>query len=283
MLAAWAVGLGTVVGVATLGMRTVEERTPAETERSAPSATASRPLGARSIRLDQPARRDQLVTTADVVVRGQAEARVARIRVTLESRGGKILATQWIEPRALSPDAAVRFEARFETTTTRPAGALWVIATALRVDGIPIDSVRRRFQLGEVRAVALPTTREVVVRGRVAVTLGDVRIVLQSRAGTEIASASIDPTGHGHADWVPFESRFRLAGDGEGEQPAFIVAVDGDGRPIDDVRHPFSVGRYLFIPASSGPAMEPATRSRRIGEDGLMGGIPFGTNVLSGS
>ena len=272
-----------MVGLAALGTTTDQERTPAEAERPTPSLTLTRPVGARSIRLDQPARRDQLVTTPDIVVRGLAGPSVTRIRVTIESRGGKILATQWIDPRASSSDRAARFEARFETTTARPTGALWVTATALRADGIPIDAVRRRFQLGEVRAVALPTTREVVVRGRVAVTLGDVRIVLQSRTGTELASAGIDPTGHGHADWVPFESRFRLERDGEGEPPAFFIAVDGDGQPIDHVRHPFSVGSYLFIPASSGPAMAPAAQSRRTGEDGLMGGLPFGTNVASGA
>jgi len=120
----------------------------------------------------------------------------------------------------------------------------------------------------------------VVVRGRVAEALGDVRIVLQSQSGSEIASASIDPTGHGHGGWVPFESRFRVAPDDQGEWPAFIVAVDGGGRPIDPVRHPFNVRPYLFIPASLGPATVPTRSIHTTGEDGVMGGIPFGTNFL---
>jgi hypothetical protein len=158
---------------------------------------------------------------------------------------------------------------------------MWVTATAIGPDGVPIDALRRRFQLGEIQDVSTAaTTREVVVRGRVATDLGDVRIVLQSRGGTPIASAAIDPTGHGHADWVPFESRFRLAPDSDDSWPVYIVAVDADGRPIEPVRHPFSVRAYLFIPASSGPALEPVRWIHTTGEDGLMGGIPFGTNFL---
>jgi hypothetical protein len=287
VLATWVIGLGSVVGLAVLGAGTAEERTTGDENRTAASvamAERTERAGARSIRLDQPARRDEVVTTREVVVRGQAGTGVDRVRVTLESRGGKLLASQWID-RATSTDGETfPFEARFEATTARPAGVMWVTATALGADGVPIDALRRRFQLGEIRdipAVGMP--REVVVRGRVAETLGDVRIVLQSQTGMQIASAALDPTGHGHADWVPFESRFSVAPDAEGRWPAFIVAVDAAGRPIEPVRHPFNLAAYLFIPASSGPALERAHPMHTTGEDGLMGGIPFGTNFLTDS
>jgi hypothetical protein len=278
VLAAWVVGLGAVVGLAVMGADTVEERTITDANRPTASIAVAERAGPRSLRLDQPARRDEVVTTREVVVRGQAGTGVARIRVTLESRGSKILATRWID-RTAADGETFPFEARFEATTARPAGVMWVTAAALGADGVPIDALRRRFQLGEIQDVpAVGTTREVVVRGRVAATLGDVRITLQSRTGMQIASAALDPTGHGHADWVPFESRFSVAPDDEGRWPAFIVAVDAAGRPIEPVRHPFSVATYLFIPASSGPALDATDSMHTTGEDGLMGGIPFGTN-----
>jgi hypothetical protein len=281
VLAAWVVGLGAVVGLAVMGAGTAEERTTGDANRPTASIVVAERAGARSIQLDQPARRDEVVTTREVVVRGQAGTDVDRIRVTLESRGGKLLASQWIDRTTSTDGELFAFEARFEATTARPAGVMWVTATALGADGVPIDALRRRFQLGEIRDVpAVGMAREVVVRGRVAATLGDVRIILQSRTGTQIASAALDPTGHGHADWVPFESRFSVAPDDEGRWPAFIVAVDAAGRPIERVRHPFNVATYLFIPASSGPAIHRTDSMHTTGEDGLMGGIPFGTNFL---
>lgn len=242
-------------------------------------AAVAEPARARSISLDQPARRDVVVTTPDVVVRGEAGPDVTRIRVTLESRGSKILASEWID-RAANAGETFPFEARFEARMPRPAGVMWVTATALGEDGVPIDALRRRFQLGAIREVPAVATREVVVRGRVAAALGEVRIVLQSHAGAEVASASIDPTGHGHADWVPFESRFLLSPDDQGDWPAYIVAVDGGGIAIESARYPFNVRTYLFIPASSGPAIPRLGPIHTTGEDGLMGGIPFGTNFL---
>ncbi len=281
MLAAWVIGLGAVVGLAVMGAGTASEVTTSDANRPMASIAVAEPETARSLRLDQPARRDEVVTTPDIIVRGQAGAGVARVRVSLESRGSKILATQWIDRTTSTHGDVLTFEARFEATTSRPAGVMWVTATALGADGIPIDALRRRFQLGELRVVpARSTTREVVVRGRVARSLGDVRIVLQSQNGSKIASASIDPTGGGHGGWVPFESRFRLAPDDQGERPAFIVAVDAGGSPIDPVRHPFGDRAYVFIPASLGPAIEPTRSIHTTGEDGAMGGIPFGTNFL---
>ena len=266
------------MGVGVSGARTVDERTTTDLNRATASLTLSEPARMRSLSIDRPARRDEIVTTPDIVVRGQAGTDVTRIRVTLESRGGKILASDWID-RAAGGGETFPFETRFEATTARPAGTMWVTATALSSDGIPIDAIRRRFQLGAIRdAPTVGTARDVVLRGRVAKALGDVRIVLQARDGTQIASAAIDPTGHGHAGWVPFESRISLPPGKQSDRPAFIVAVDGTGRPIDTVRQPFSAQLFLFIPASSGPAIERTDASHTTGEDGVMGGIPFGTN-----
>jgi hypothetical protein len=280
---AWVVGLVAVVGLAITSAGPAEERTTAEASRAAASIAAAEPAGARSISLHQPARRDQVVTTPDIVVRGEAGTDVTRIRVTLESRGNKILASEWID-RTVDAGEAFPFETRFEARMPRPAGVMWVTATALGADGVPMDALRRRFQLGEIRdEPPTATTREVVVRGRVAEVLGDVRIVLEWADGSRVASTPVDPTGHGHGDWVPFEARFRLRiPPSGGAWPSFIVAVDRAGAPIDATRYPFTVRSYVFIPASSGPALAPPARPvlHTTGEDGVMGGIPFGTNFL---
>ena len=142
------------------------ERIDPEANRATASVAAAAPATARSIRLDQPARRDEVVTTPDILVRGQAGTDVARIRVTLESRGGKILASDWIERTASDGRERFPFEARFEATTARPAGVMWITATALGADGIPIDALRRRFQLGEILDIPdAVTTRDVHTTG----------------------------------------------------------------------------------------------------------------------
>lgn len=149
----------------------------------------------------------------------------------------------------------------------------------------PVPSTAAEPSIPQVEPVRRPPdTREVVVRGRVTHALGDVRIVLEWADGSRIASAPVDPTGFGHGDWIPFETRFRLRTPPPGGAwPSFIVAVDGAGRTIDATRYPFTVRSYVYIPASRGPAIaRPASSDGRptLGEDGVMGGIPFGTNFL---
>ncbi len=119
------------------------------------------------------------------------------------------------------------------------------------------------------------TTRDLIVRGRVARTAGEVRIMLESRGGKPVATAAIDPTGGGHGGWIPFESRFRLEMPRPaGDMTLFVIAVDRDGIPIDALRRRFTIGEFIDI-----TAVPDGRRSRSSGEDGLMGGIPFGTNV----
>jgi hypothetical protein len=136
---------------------------------------------------------------------------------------------------------------------------------------------RRQLALDQpARRGDVVSTRELIVRGRVARTVGEVRIMLESRGGKPVAMAAIDPTGGGHGGWIPFESRFRLEMPRPaGDMTLFIIAVDGNGIPIDAVRRRFSIGAFIDI-----PAVIERGRGRSNGEDGLMGGIPFGTNVL---
>jgi hypothetical protein len=114
------------------------------------------------------------------------------------------------------------------------------------------------------------------VRGRVARSAGLVRIILESRGGKPIATAAIDPTGGGHGDSIPVESRFQLPFPRpSGDMILFLIAVDENGIPIDAIRRRFSMGAIIDVPGIG-------RRHGSNGEDGLMGGIPFGTNFLAG-
>ena len=93
------------------------------------------------------------------------------------------------------------------------------------------------------------TTRELIVRGRVTRSIGEVRIILESRGGKPIAAATIDPTDFGHEAWIPFESRFRLAFPRPGgDMVVFLIAVDAQGIPIDAIRRRFTMGAIVDIP-----------------------------------
>ena len=140
-------GLGAVVAVALLGAASPAAPVPT------PSAAAiardqPRVTPERSIRMDQPARRDEVVTTREIVVRGQVTKRVSEVRITLES-GGRPIASGTIDPIGMPRNDMIPFETRFTVDRPRPAGPLFVMVVAIDADGVPIDAMRRRFMLGE--------------------------------------------------------------------------------------------------------------------------------------
>ena len=75
--------------------------------------------------------------------------------------------------------------------------------------------------------------------------------MLESSGGKPIATAGVDPTGHRGATGCGSRSRarFRLPTPRPGgAMVLFVVAVDGDGIPIDGVRRRFTVGAIVEIP-----------------------------------
>lgn len=151
-------------------------------------------------------------------------------------------------------------------------GVLGVVVGAAVLGG---QEGEPRERVGEVAVVAVrpslpPALAEFVVRGRVARDAGAVRIRLERADGAAVGTAPVDPTGHGHGDWVPFESRFVVerpdASSGAG---LFVVAVGADGRALDAAR-PFSSALFLDVRAGE------VARRRSLGNDGLVGGIVFG-------
>jgi hypothetical protein len=122
---------------------------------------------------------------------------------------------------------------------------------------------------------------ELVVRGRIARTAGPVEVRLQTAAGRSIAVAPIDPTGHGHGAWIPFESRFQVARAArERDGTLYVLAVDRAGMALGSGAQPFSGSLFLDLEAPLAEvAPSPAPPTRSIGNDGLMGGIVFSVPI----
>ncbi len=126
------------------------------------------------------------------------------------------------------------------------------------------------------------TLRQFAVRGRVARDAGEVWIVLATDAGIAVSTARLDPTGHGHAGWVPFESWlgvYRSAatmGD-----PLYVTTVGPSGVRSGNAPHRYNGSLFLVVGPDgqatlvAGPAPSP-TGSGSHGNDGLVGGIVFG-------
>jgi hypothetical protein len=147
------IGLGSIVGLALVGADHAAEGvavTPSPLVTDEPSAAA------RSLELDQPAHRGQVVTTREIVVKGRVARDVGEVWIMLESRGGKPIATQAIDPTGMPRGDLIPFESRFHVAMPRPAGSLVVSVVAIGADGTPVEAIRRRFELGAVIDIPRP-------------------------------------------------------------------------------------------------------------------------------
>jgi hypothetical protein len=113
------------------------------------------------------------------------------------------------------------------------------------------------------RSETTAALRHLVVRGRVARDVAEVRIMLTTAAGTPVSTARLDPIGHGRGGWVPFESRLpvmrRSAAVGDA---LFVVTVDGTGAPFDDTRHRYHSSIFLFVGAGGRASSTPDRPAR---------------------
>jgi hypothetical protein len=121
------------------------------------------------------------------------------------------------------------------------------------------------------------TTRELVVRGRLRASAGRVQVLVQSRGSQPILVRTVGPL---HRDWdrdhpgrLTFTVTLPLP-DPRPSGPAVvqIVAYDAVGRANGVLLRPIQIGAAID-PGSAGLPGRPA-----LGEDGLIGGIPFDTN-----
>jgi hypothetical protein len=135
-----------VVGAATLGGGSTDK--PVSPDPALMSPAASAITQQRSVRIDEPARQDDVVRTREIVVHGEVTTGVSRVWVTLES-GGRPISSRSLDPMRLPGNDLLPFETRFRLDRPRPTGPLFVIVVAIGDGGVPIDAMRRRFTLGE--------------------------------------------------------------------------------------------------------------------------------------
>jgi hypothetical protein len=124
------------------------------------------------------------------------------------------------------------------------------------------------------------TTRDLLVRGHLTEGDGPVRISLWSDSDTQMEVLRLDvlrapDSGLRAEDAAPFEARFPLPNPRpNGTMFVEVVAFDGGGIPLEVVRVPILVGSIAVGP----PTGRSGTGTH--GEDGIVGGIVFGTSWL---
>jgi hypothetical protein len=151
--AAWVVGILAVVGLGFLGAESPGRGVSSAARASA--VTSSTPAvknvaAEQALWVDRPARRDDVVATPEVIVQGRVSSSVDEVWVALESTGGKPLAMRTLDATGHMQDGTVAFESRIPLSMPRPAGSLILMVVAVGTDGVPIEAIRRRFQLGAI-------------------------------------------------------------------------------------------------------------------------------------
>jgi hypothetical protein len=106
------------------------------------------------------------------------------------------------------------------------------------------------------------TSRQLIVHGRIAEGVRDVRLILETSAGKLLATGEVDPTGLPRLGMIPFVTTFEVSNPRPGRSLVlYVVPVDGDGVPLDAERLRFVIGVMVDIPAR--PSPEPTQRLHR--------------------
>ena len=146
-LAGWLGVLALVVGAGFAGQR------PGDGDDLAPAQLAvAAPVN--PIDLLSPEVGPITITTARLTVKGTVLVRAARVVVSLEARGNRILDS--VIFNVTDPDGGIRpkqtprFSAEFDIPFPRPNGTMWVVVTAYDSHLIPLGGERRRVLIGEI-------------------------------------------------------------------------------------------------------------------------------------
>jgi len=161
-----------------------------------------------------------------------------------------LAAALWIGGLVTVIGVAVLGQGPFEATV-RPASTSDAVLGAVSTTPAATSAPRR--------AAAI---RHLLVRGRVARDAGAVWLSLTTADGTPVATAPLDPTGHGHGGWIPFESRLLVArADADVSEALFVRTVSPTGRRLDTARHPFSTALFLVVEPDGGTVTDRARPS----------------------
>ncbi len=108
----------------------------------------------RLIVIESPAFTNAVITTRDLVVEGYVLSATGPIDIVLESSGNKARAARTVQPMtgsaALFSGGRTAFSATFPISNPRPGGRMVVQIIAYDRSGIPMDSLRRRIQIGAI-------------------------------------------------------------------------------------------------------------------------------------
>ena len=124
---------------------------------------------------------------------------------------------------------------------------------------------------------AVITTRELMVEGYVRSGAGPVKIVIESSGSKVVAVRTVQPRGASSVtdagDRSHFSATFPLSNPRPGGRMVVqVIAYDLSGMPLDSLRRRITIGAFV----DPGPAGLPGRPA--LGEDGLIGGIPFDTD-----
>ena len=119
------------------------------------------------VRLLEPGGGSPVVTTQAVGIEGSIRVRAARVEVSLEARGNRVLDSVGFDTTdpsgGIRPDGLLGFTASFGLPFPRSNGTMWVVVTAFDASGLPLGGVRRPFVVGPLvpgstgRTPSLPT------------------------------------------------------------------------------------------------------------------------------
>ena len=159
----WALGLVAVVGVAVAGGLDGSEAAPAPSIAQVPRASDAAPVaGAVSsidpsssvIFLESPATTDQVITSAAVVVRGDARAGIERLQVLLQSRGAEPIVVRTFGPMNVDwhrdGPRRIPFVVTLPLADPRPSGPIVIQLVAYDAAGHARGVFLRRVLVGEL-------------------------------------------------------------------------------------------------------------------------------------
>lgn len=176
---AWIVGLVVLVGVGALAGGPASDEgdiagIDGEALDGAESPEAASPPARAAlvvtdvVDLGSPAPARVEVTTPQVHVAGSVLVHAARVEISLEARGNRVIDRASVD--VSDPDGGVRplltptFTASFDLPYPRPNGTMWVVVTVYDERGMPLGGTRRPFAVGPLLEPE-PVSDQAVVDG----------------------------------------------------------------------------------------------------------------------
>lgn|GEM_PF-3559900 len=115
----------------------------------------------RSLVVTSPKRSGEEVTSRLLTVTGYVVGPLTPVRISLQGRGGRIIATQVVDPARdpaiTRPQRVARFSATFDVPNPRPNGMMLVEFALLGPDGAAFDVIWRYVRIGAIEVSDRPS------------------------------------------------------------------------------------------------------------------------------